>query len=231
MADLLIAAGPGEWRAAWVEDGEARELYIERGDTKPPGSRHLGRVVRIVPALDAALVDIGDERPAFLPLRDAPPGALLTEGAPLVVEVRREAWQDKAPRLTAKLVDPPALPHGLSPPATAVPDSRFRGGAALAPAGHAGANLRGRRGHRNRAGPSISGRLGSTVARGRWLGPVDLDALFDAALAPSLILPDGGVVHIDEARTATTDRCRHGDAARRFIGAALRWRPIATPPG
>src|SRR5215469_18855870 len=67
--DLLIAAGPGEWRAAWLEDGEARELYVERGDTKPPGSRHLGRIVRVVRALDAALIDIGDERPGFLPLR------------------------------------------------------------------------------------------------------------------------------------------------------------------
>ena len=50
MAELLIAAGPGEWRAAWVEDGEARELYVERGDTKVAGSRHLGRIVQVVPA-------------------------------------------------------------------------------------------------------------------------------------------------------------------------------------
>ena len=72
MAELLIAAGPGEWLAAWVENGEAVELYVERGDTKPPNSIHLGRVVRVLPALDAALVDIGDERPGFLPLRSVP---------------------------------------------------------------------------------------------------------------------------------------------------------------
>ena len=102
-SELVVSPGPGEWRAGWVEDGEPVELYIERGDTKPPGSRHLGRVVRLVPALDAAFVDIGEERPAFLPLRDAPDGVKVAEGAALVVEVRREAWQDKAPRLTAKM--------------------------------------------------------------------------------------------------------------------------------
>src|SRR5438477_12009139 len=46
---LLIAAGPGEWRAAWGEDGAAVELYVERGDTPPGGSIHLGRVVRRTP--------------------------------------------------------------------------------------------------------------------------------------------------------------------------------------
>src|SRR5271155_1824396 len=95
--ELLISAGPGEWRAAWVDGGEAVELYVERGDTKPAGSIHLGRVVRVVPGLAAALVDIGDARPGFLPLRELPDPAP-QEGARLVVQLRREAWQDKAPR-------------------------------------------------------------------------------------------------------------------------------------
>src|SRR5207302_766638 len=69
--DLLIGAGPGEWRAAWVEAGAAVELYVERGDTAPAGSIHLGRVVRRTPGLDAVLVDIGHERPGFLPFGDA----------------------------------------------------------------------------------------------------------------------------------------------------------------
>src|SRR4051794_5879298 len=56
LRELLIAAGPGEWRAALVKDGAAVELYIERGDTRPPGSIHLGRVVRRAPGLDSAFV-------------------------------------------------------------------------------------------------------------------------------------------------------------------------------
>src|SRR5665213_1254527 len=61
--ELLIGAGPGEWRAAWLEDGLAAELYVERELTRPVGSIRLGRIVRLVGALDAALVDIGEERP------------------------------------------------------------------------------------------------------------------------------------------------------------------------
>ncbi|HEV2186787.1 MAG TPA: hypothetical protein VGR70_06245, partial [Stellaceae bacterium] len=87
MSELWVAAGPGEWRTAWVVDGEAVELYVERGDTKPPGSIHLGRVVRVVTGLDAALVDIGDERPALLRRRDAAE-VDLTEGARVLVQVR-----------------------------------------------------------------------------------------------------------------------------------------------
>ena len=40
--ELLIAAGPGEWRAAWLEDGVAAELHVERGDTSA-GRQHPSR--------------------------------------------------------------------------------------------------------------------------------------------------------------------------------------------
>ena len=65
--ELLISAGPGEWRAALVEDGMPIELRVERGEGYEFGSSHLGRVIRLLPALGAALVDIGGDRPAFLP--------------------------------------------------------------------------------------------------------------------------------------------------------------------
>jgi ribonuclease G len=201
MAELLIAAGPGEWRAARVEDGGALELYVERGDTKMAGSRHLGRIVQIVPALDAALVDIGDERPGFLPLRDVPDGTRNEEGARIVVEVRREAWQDKAPRLTAKLAEPPALPAGVSPPAQLFPPPGLAAALALrlpaAPEQVIADDIT-IVGELRRAFPGADVRH---RAAADW--PVDLDALFDAALAPSLVLPRAGVVHIEETRAAT----------------------------
>jgi ribonuclease G len=201
MAELLIAAGPGEWRAAWVEDSEARELYVERGDTKPAGSRHLGRIVQIVPALDAALVDIGDERPGFLPLRDVPDGIKAEEGAPIVVEVRREAWQDKAPRLTAKLSATPALVAGIDPPAQLFPPPGLAAALALRLPGTP------ERVTTDDIAPLVELRgvfPGADIThRGAEDWPIDLDALFDAALAPSLVLPQGGVVHIGETRAAT----------------------------
>jgi len=199
-SELLISAGPGEWRAAWVEGGGAVELYVERGDTKPAGSIHLGRVVRVVPGLDAALVNIGDERPGFLPLRDLPDGIKAEEGTRLVVEVRREAWAEKAPRLTAK-VDAPGLATRLDPPEQLFPTPGLAAALALRlPA----APLR-----VTTDDSAVLAELRSVfreaeiAQRADDEGPVDIDAAFDAALAPSLALRGGGTVHIEEAHTAT----------------------------
>jgi ribonuclease G len=99
--ELLISAGPGEWRAALLEKGIPVELYVERGDRSEAGGIHLGRVVRLLPALGAVLVDIGDERPAFLPQSEVlPRGRRLHEGERAIVQIRREAQAGKAARLT-----------------------------------------------------------------------------------------------------------------------------------
>ncbi len=99
--ELLISAGPGEWRAALVENGAPVELRVERGDGAEAGSIHLGRVRRLLPALGAALVDIGGERPAFLPQSEIfPRRRRLDEGERVVVQIRREAQGGKAAQLT-----------------------------------------------------------------------------------------------------------------------------------
>jgi ribonuclease G len=200
--ELLISPGPGEWRAAWVEDGEPVELYVERGDSKPAGSIHLGRVVSVVPALDALLVDIGDERPALLRLRDAGDGPR-EEGARIVVEVRREAWQEKAPLLTAKIAAPDL-------PALTTRAARLDPPAQLAPAPGFAANLKLRL-------PAPPERIfsddvaivpelraafpGVAIARQDAAdGPVDLDAAFESGIAPTLALRGGGSVHIEVLR-------------------------------
>jgi len=205
MSELLIAAGPGEWRAAWVEDGEAVELYVERGDTRPPGSIHLGRVVRLVAGLDAALIHIGDERPALLRRRDAADADLI-EGARVLVQVRREAWADKAPLLTGKIgaVHLPALAERaarLDPPAQLLPEPGFAAALGLRlPAtptrivADDAAIL-----------PELRGAFpGSDIVQqpaSEW--PLDLDGVFESALAPSTAMRGGGGIHIEETRTAT----------------------------
>src|SRR5215472_3667192 len=99
--ELLIAAGPGEWRAALLEDRVPVELFIERGDRSEVGSIHLGRVRRLLPALAAMLVDIGGDRLAFLPASEVlPRGRRLDEGERVIVQIRREAQGGKAARLT-----------------------------------------------------------------------------------------------------------------------------------
>jgi ribonuclease G len=101
LCELLIAAGPGEWRATLLEDGVPVELFVERGDRSEAGSIHLGRVRRLVPALGAMLVDIGGDRPAFLPESEVlPRGRRLDEGERVVIQIRREAQGGKAARVT-----------------------------------------------------------------------------------------------------------------------------------
>jgi len=118
--DLLIAAGPGELRGLLVEAGRAVELRIERaGPGARVGELQLGRVVKVLPALPGALVEIGLERPAFLSAEDVivPPekraagiAAWLTEGQSVLVQVTRETQGDKAvsvsmrPRLAGRLL-------------------------------------------------------------------------------------------------------------------------------
>jgi len=222
MTELLVAAAPGEWRAAWIEDGTARELYVERGDTKPPGSRHLGRIVRVVRGLDAAFVDIGDERPGFLPLRDVPDGMQAEEGAALVVEIRREAWQDKAPRLTAKVAVAAVLSPDLVPPVQLFPVPGLTPALVLrlpAPPERIIADDAAILAELAAAFPGLR-----PAHRAAVVWPADIDALFEAALSPSLTLPGGGVMHLDETRAATiidvdTGMPERGSSARAALAA------------
>ncbi|MBV8651087.1 MAG: hypothetical protein JO255_06435, partial [Alphaproteobacteria bacterium] len=112
---MLISASPGELRAALVEEGRAVELWIERAGTgSRVGEIHLGRVVKVLPALPAAHVDIGIGRPAFLSQEDAidlapegkrPDGiaSWLHEGQAILVQVTRDAQGEKAVGLSARL--------------------------------------------------------------------------------------------------------------------------------
>ena len=199
--DLLIAAGPGEWRVVWAEDGIPAELHVERGDIHPAGSIHLGRVVRLAAGLDAALVDIGEERPAFLPVRGAPPH----EGARIVVQVRRETQRGKGALLSARIesVEADRLAAGaatLDPPAQLYPAPGFANSLKLRLPGCPERVLV------EEAAPLGELRQSFPAAEitqspiGDW--PLDLDALFDCALAATVPLPGGGTIHIDEARAA-----------------------------
>ena len=98
---LLISALPGETRAAWLEDGRLTDLAILRDD-KPwvADNVYLGRVTARDKGLAAAFVDIGLERPGFLPLAEAPKG--LSEGDAVAVRVAREPGADKGARLSAR---------------------------------------------------------------------------------------------------------------------------------
>lgn len=69
--DILINITPQETRIAIVSEGTTQELHIERSLTRGlAGNIYLGRVVRVLPGMQSAFIDIGLERAAFLHIDD-----------------------------------------------------------------------------------------------------------------------------------------------------------------
>ena len=69
--DILINATPYENRIALVDSGNLLEFYIERpAEQGLVGNIYCGRVVRVLPGMQAAFVDIGLERAGFLYVDD-----------------------------------------------------------------------------------------------------------------------------------------------------------------
>src|SRR4051812_25532637 len=68
---LVINASGRETRVALVEGGHIAEFYLERKKDKGVvGNIYKGRVVRVLPGMQAAFVDIGEEKAAFLYVSD-----------------------------------------------------------------------------------------------------------------------------------------------------------------
>ncbi|MDD2852136.1 MAG: Rne/Rng family ribonuclease [Desulfuromonadaceae bacterium] len=70
-AELVINAASHETRIALIENGTIAELYIERSREKGiVGNIYKGRVIRVLPGMQAAFVDIGLDKAAFLYVAD-----------------------------------------------------------------------------------------------------------------------------------------------------------------
>ncbi|RMJ03998.1 Ribonuclease G [Marinobacter litoralis] len=123
--EILINVTPVETRVALVENGMLQEAYIERTSRKGiVGNIYKGKVVRVLPGMEAAFVDIGLERAAFIHASDVvasqPPAedeadgprvvpdirTLLREGQSLVVQVTKDPIGTKGARLTTQLSVP-----------------------------------------------------------------------------------------------------------------------------
>jgi ribonuclease G len=69
--ELLINAGARETRVAILEDGKLVELLVDRPDNRRMvGDIYLGKVEAVLPGIQAAFVDIGTEKSAFLHASD-----------------------------------------------------------------------------------------------------------------------------------------------------------------
>ncbi|MDH5491111.1 MAG: Rne/Rng family ribonuclease [Myxococcales bacterium] len=68
---LLINVDIGETRVALIEGGILGELHVERRrERSPVGNVYLGRVTRVLPGMQAAFIDVGLDRAAFLHVED-----------------------------------------------------------------------------------------------------------------------------------------------------------------
>jgi Rne/Rng family ribonuclease len=189
---LLIAVSPGEAWAGLTEDDALVELRIARSGGAPrAGAFFLGRILGLNPALPAALVDIGAERPAFLGAEDAAPKkglAGLHEGAAVVVQVTKEARADKAvgvtlrPRLTGAYLDWRPGRAGIAVRGGALDEAGRSRVAALLRAGE-GCDIRA-----EATGASDSALAGDVAAlRARWQA---IESAAGAARPPARLEPE-----------------------------------------
>ena len=137
--EILINVTPRETRVAVVENGMLQELHIERASRRGVvGNIYKGRVQRVMPGMQAAFVEIGLDRAAFLHASDiiklplvpagdgdeAPPApsgpppainSLVQEGQEIVVQVVKDPIGGKGARLTTQISIPSRylvfLPH------------------------------------------------------------------------------------------------------------------------
>ena len=128
--DILINWSPQETRVAVVEHGAVQELQVERTlERGLVGNVYLGKIVRVLPGMQSAFIDIGLDRAAFLHVADLmssinsrhaepeAPGASgapavtalqpiekqLFEGQALMVQVLKDPMGTKGARLTAQI--------------------------------------------------------------------------------------------------------------------------------
>ncbi len=114
--EILINITPMESRVAVVENGVLQEVHVERTQRRGiVGNIYKGRVVRVLPGMQAAFVDIGLERAAFIHAAEISNregsavesiSALVHEGQALVVQVTKDPIGTKGARLTTHLSIP-----------------------------------------------------------------------------------------------------------------------------
>lgn len=116
--DILINVTPFETRVALVEQGAVQELHVERSIQRGTVSNiYLGKVVRVLPGMQSAFIEIGLDRAAFIHIADlrenrseraqgltpTPIEKLLFEGQTLMVQVIKDPLGTKGARLSTQI--------------------------------------------------------------------------------------------------------------------------------
>jgi ribonuclease G len=121
--EMVVNVSPRETRAALLENGVLQELFVERASKLGlTGNLYQGRVSRVLPGMQAAFIDIGLERTAFLHVSDIVQPAdaegsvdaprtdsirdLVGEGGDILVQVLKDPLGTKGARLTTFITIP-----------------------------------------------------------------------------------------------------------------------------
>ncbi|AAW84871.1 MULTISPECIES: ribonuclease G [Aliivibrio] len=123
--ELLINVTPSETRVAMIEAGVLQEVHVEREARRGiVGNIYKGRVSRVLPGMQAAFIDIGLDKAAFLHASDIVPhtecvsenekrqfqvrdiSQLVHQGQDLVVQVVKDPLGTKGARLTTDITLP-----------------------------------------------------------------------------------------------------------------------------
>ncbi|MFZ2508964.1 MAG: ribonuclease G [Steroidobacteraceae bacterium] len=120
--EILVNVTPRESRAAVVDQGVVQELYVERVNRRGlAGNIYKGRASRVLPGMQAAFIEIGLDRAAFLHASDiVPPGLeagvetqafenirdLVNEGDTILVQVLKDPLGTKGARLSTYVTLP-----------------------------------------------------------------------------------------------------------------------------
>lgn len=114
--ELLINVTPMECRVALIENGTVNELFVERTVKRGlVGNIYKGKVVRVLPGMQAAFIEVGQSRTAFLHINDMvwprnqpTPNVfeLLNPGQMITVQVMKDMLGSKGARLSTDLSIP-----------------------------------------------------------------------------------------------------------------------------
>ncbi|MEE2779673.1 MAG: Rne/Rng family ribonuclease [Myxococcota bacterium] len=114
---LLVNHQTDKRRVALIESGLTTELFLERDEQRSiVGNVYKGRVVRVLPGMQSAFVEVGLARTAFLHVHDAiapgdgeagkplpPINEVLQQGQELLVQIRKEPIASKGARVTTHI--------------------------------------------------------------------------------------------------------------------------------
>ncbi len=119
MYNILIDKEAENTIVAVVQDGKLVEIYNEKsGEKRLEGNIYLGKIKNIIPGMQSAFIDIGEEKNALVHIKDLIPKAsnvtgnvyedtskydiskIVKTGDEILVQVKRDCNEQKGPRVT-----------------------------------------------------------------------------------------------------------------------------------